>query len=108
MNHEFQKPDDGKLRAILRESRPAPALPPRFQEAVWRRIERAEAPAEPPATLSWLDLVVERLLRPRLALAGLSLLLLAGVITGVLSNVSPDRQAAQARYLAAVAPNSTH
>jgi ABC-type nitrate/sulfonate/bicarbonate transport system permease component len=48
---------------------------------------------------------VERLLRPRVALAGLALALVAGGLTGVLSGVDDARQRAQDRYLAAVAPS---
>src|ERR1039458_6390728 len=50
MKMNSQTPDDAKLRALLRESRLAPELPPGFQDAVWRRLERAEAPAA-----NWLD-----------------------------------------------------
>ncbi len=90
----------------MRESRPAPPLPPRFQESVWRRIERGEAPA--PVSLSlraWLEGCIERLLLPRFALASLALLLLAGALTGVLASAGMAKQQAQERYLAAVAPN---
>jgi hypothetical protein len=51
---------------------------------------------------------VERLLRPRIAVAGLAGLLLVGAVAGVASGQAAARQAAQARYLAAVAPQSMH
>jgi hypothetical protein len=90
---------------LLKEARPAPPLPPRFQELVWRRLERAESLAEAPSRLAWLDRLVGRLLQPRLAVATLAVLLLAGGLMGVRSGAAAARQTAQARYLAAVAPN---
>ena len=106
MNNDMQPPDDGKLRALLRASRPAPPLPPRFQEGVWRRLEQAENPAvEMPSPAPWLNRWVERLLLPRFALASLALLLLAGGLTGMVTSASRAKQQAQERYLSAVAPN---
>jgi len=102
-------PKDPRLSELLRGARPAPALPPRFQAGVWRRIEAAEVQANPSATpFAWLDQWVERLLRPRFALASLCLLLLAGGLTGVIANAGSAKQVAQTRYLAAVAPNALH
>ena len=46
MNKENSNPDDARLGALLRRSRPSPSLPPRFQESVWRRIEDAAVPVE--------------------------------------------------------------
>jgi len=107
MQNQPQAPDDGTLRALLRESWPAPPLPPRFQESVWRRIERAETPAtRTPSPLAWLEQWVERLLLPRFALASLALLLVAGGLTGVITTASAAKQQAQERYLSAVAPNT--
>jgi hypothetical protein len=50
--------------------------------------------------------LVERLLRPRFALAGITALLLVSGVAGVLSGTDTAKQAAQARYLSAVAPNT--
>jgi hypothetical protein len=95
------------LRILLRNSRPAPPLPPRFQEAVWQRLERGRALAEVPSpALAWLERLIERLLLPRFALASLALLLLAGGLTGVLTSGAVAKQLARERYLTAVAPNS--
>ncbi len=107
MRTERSKDNEALLSRLLRDSRLAPpALPPRFQESVWRRIERSEV-ADTPG-LGWADWLVERLLRPRLALAGLAALLLASSAAGVLSGVASARQSAQARYLSAVAPSALH
>jgi hypothetical protein len=74
MKNHFE-PDDDRLRALLRGAHPAPPPPPRFREAVWRRVESAEAR---PAAAPWPVARVEHLLLPRVALAGLALALLAG------------------------------
>jgi hypothetical protein len=109
MNKENFNPDPGsaeasdvRLGALLRQSRPSPSLPPRFQEGVWRRIEDAAAPAKPE---SWLDALAVLVLRPRFAFATVSALVLAGVLLGAYDGTQVARQDAQARYLATVAPN---
>lgn len=103
MNKENLPPEDVRLGALLREARISPALPPRFQEAVWRRIESAEAPAK---SNSWLDALAALVLRPRFAYATAAALVLAGVLLGAHQDAQAARQEAQARYLAAVAPAS--
>jgi len=102
MNKENLNPDDARLGVLLRTSRPSPSLPPRFQEGVWRRIEDAAAPARPE---SWLDALAGLVLRPRFAFATVSALVLAGALLGAYDGTQVARQDAQARYLAAVAPN---
>ena len=107
MKNHMQTSDDGELRALLREARPSSPLPPRFQESVWRRIETAEAPATRVSSpLAWLEQWVERLLLPRFALAALSLMLVAGGLTGVITSAGAAKQQAQERYLSTVAPNT--
>lgn len=96
--------EDSKLSGWLRESRPTPALPPRFQENVWRRIEAATAPEK---SGNWLDALAALILRPRLAFAGVALLLLTGTLLGAQSGVQTARHAAQMRYVAAVAHEFT-
>ena len=97
-------PNDSKLSDLLRESRRSPALPPRFQENVWRRIEDAEAPVVESG--SWLDAVAALVLRPRFAFATVTALVLAGVLLGTYQGAHTTRQHEQERYLALVAPNS--
>jgi hypothetical protein len=102
MNHEQSPGDDAKLRELLRTARVSPPLPPRFQENVWRRIE--DAP-ERDTTGSWLDLLATLILRPRVAFALATVLLLAGALVGTHAGAQAARQDAQARYVAYVAPN---
>jgi hypothetical protein len=113
MNKENIIPDPGsaeagdeKLGAMLRASRTAPALPPRFQEGVWRRIEEADATGKSTGGIAWLDALVTLMLRPRLALATAAMLIIAGALLGVREGNQMAHQDAQARYLAAVAPHS--
>ena len=106
MNKENINPIDARLGALLRESRIALALPPRFQENVWRRIEDAAAPSKSIGNIAWLDALAALILRPRLAFATVAALALMGVLLGTYQGTQVARQDAQARYLTVVAPNS--
>lgn len=99
MNTSNLNPDDGRLNSLLRESRPAPTLPPRFQENVWRRIEHPEL--NRPA-VTWIETVASLLLRPRFAVATAGTLLLLGLLLGSLNGGAAARQTAQQRYVATV------
>lgn len=76
--------NDAPLRALLKEWKPEPSLPPRFQEQVWRRIERAETAPVPPVTLAQLfaNWLATRLPRPALATAYVAVLLVIGASVG--------------------------
>lgn len=104
MNEENQNPDDARLRAMLRQSLPAAPLPPRFQQEVWRRIERAEA-GHSVEKRNWLDLIASWIVRPKLAFASAAVLVLMGALLGVREGFQTARHDAQTRYLAAVAPD---
>jgi hypothetical protein len=104
MKTNSQMPDDARLRALLRESRPEPELPPGFQNAVWRRIERAELPAPTGPTANWLDALASWFLRPRRALATAAVVLLVGLFLGVAQGASRANDLAKARYLDSVSP----
>lgn len=107
MNANHPNPDDAKLSSLLRGSRATPELPPRFQENVWRRIADAEdRPAAGPTT--WLDALLNQVLRPRFALAAVAALVVLGALLGALNGSQLARHDAQARYLAAVAPGTLH
>ena len=106
MKNGILEPDDAKLTALLRQGRPAaPSLPPRFEHAVWRRIEGAEAGLPAGSWLERADQLADWLLRPRWALAGITAVVVVGVLAGTLSGITTAKKAAQERYLVAVAPN---
>lgn len=98
------EPDNARLGTLLRESRPAPSLPPRFQENVWKRIEQADTKS----AANWLDVLAGWLLRPRLAVAVVAVLVVTGLGLGWNNGERLARNDAQARYLSAVAPNTLH
>jgi len=102
MNESNLNPDDAKLGRLLRESRATPALAPRFQQEVWRRIEDAEAGA---AGSTWLDRVAGWVLRPKFAFAAVIVLVLAGAALGAREGVESARRNAQARYVGSVVPD---
>jgi hypothetical protein len=104
MNKENLNLTDPKLSALLRESRSAHSLPPRFQEGVWRRIGENEAPAA--ARPGWLEALATWALRPRFALATAIVLICAGSVFGAAKGREAAHRDAQTRYVASVAPNS--
>ncbi len=70
------------LHKVLQEWRAQASLPPGFQEAVWRRIERAQAPAATSVWVAishWIEAVLSR---PALAVSYLGLLLVVGGTVG--------------------------
>ncbi len=103
MKENNQLPDDPQISALLKQARVSPGLPPRFQQNVWRRIEDAAAPMK---SESWLDTLVNLILRPRFAMAAATVLLLAGVLAGTVEGRQMARHDAQVNYLASVAPQS--
>jgi len=94
-----------RLQTLLHEARPAPALPPRFHEQVWERIERAELPREAPGGF-WLDALMRRLLRPQILVAGATALALVSGVAGALGGSLAAKEVAKARYIESVAPNT--
>ena len=73
---------DEALRKLLREWRTDAPLPPRFQEAVWRRIERAQAPTGPSVwdvVANWIGTMLPR---PALAVSYVAILLTIGMTVG--------------------------
>jgi len=99
-----QSPDEAKLGALLRESRSVPDLPPGFQNAVWRRIERAESPEASPIAAGWLDRAAAWFLRPNRALATAAAMLLLGISLGIAQGTSQANDLDRQRYLDSVSP----
>jgi hypothetical protein len=104
MNTNSQLPDDARLSALLGESSVAPDLPPGFQDAVWRRIERAEKPTTSPPSADWLDALAAWFLRPRRAFATAAVVLLLGLSLGIARGSGQANDLAKARYLDSVNP----
>lgn len=101
----LNSPADERLRSLLRATRPSPALLPRFEENVWRRIE-ADEKRQAVNESGWLGLLAGWCLRPKFALALMAVVAVAGLGLGWIHAEQQARFAAQARYVAAVAPNS--
>jgi len=98
-------PDDSRLRGILRDARPAPELPPGFQNSVWRRIEHADT--ELTNTFAGLEALVGWLLRPRHAFVGATALVLVGITIGVVQGGNLAHDLARDRYVSAISPLTT-
>ena len=108
MNTDNTFDNDRALDSALRQWTVKDPLPARFQEQVWRRIADAEAPPQPfwLAALSRLLGVV--LPRPKFAFVYLSILLVAGVVTGSVSaQIRTHRLNAELsqRYVQLIDPN---
>ena len=81
MKSENEKDVDGPLHRILRQWKVEDALPPRFGDGVWHRIELQQ---ERKSTGVWLSLAgfLEALRRPALASTYVAFLLLLGIGAG--------------------------
>jgi hypothetical protein len=77
---------------------------PGFQNAVWRRIERAETPAAILPSTVWLDRLASWFLRPGRAFATTAALLVIGISLGIAQGASHARDLAKERYLDSVSP----
>jgi hypothetical protein len=82
MKTDNSNENDAPLRALLKEWKQEASLPPRFQEQVWRRIERAQSPAVPSVWAIIAHWVGTMLPRPALATAYVAVLLAVGVTAG--------------------------
>ncbi len=80
MNLQNPNPEDAALSKVLSEWQMTEPLPPRFQEEVWRRIEKADTVV--PVWKLLLQRVSAGLSRPAVAASYVSLLLLLGLATG--------------------------
>lgn len=103
MNPPNPLEDDAGLRSALKEAHPSSSLPPRFQEGVWSRIDRAER-QESARGANGLEFWLARLLRPAWISAGLAGVMLAGVWVGIRDGDSQALQEGRSRYLAVVSP----
>jgi hypothetical protein len=103
IENQNDETDEARLRTLLRQCRPEAQLPAGFQDAVWRKIERAQAPK---LTLAdRLDQLSGWLLRPRLALALAVVMLAGGVTAGIAQGEGAASSIAREKYLASVNPS---
>ncbi len=81
MKSESPNPGDGSLNNLLNEWKIDSALPPRFSEAVWRRVERGEPLVASPFELlqNWIERTTPR---PAFVVSYVTSLLLVGLMAG--------------------------
>ncbi|MBI3875555.1 MAG: hypothetical protein HY300_06265 [Verrucomicrobia bacterium] len=101
--------NDAPLREMLRKWTVDAALPPRFQEQVWQRIERTATPPAPSISLgdAFANWVATVLPRPALAAAYVMVLLAIGAAGGWMQarhETSRVGDELGARYVRAVDP----
>ena len=95
MKPEKSPLDEGATSKLLHEWKIDSPKPPRFNEQVWQRIARAEAPAVTPLEI-WRDWVVRTFARPAMAVSYLTFLLLIGLSIGFWQgHVNSERTAAE-------------
>ncbi len=100
------KESQTQLERTLQEWRVTASLPPRFQEQVWKRIERAEVPgiSIADAVRGWFTMAFAR---PVFAVAYVSVLLVMGLALGFVQASQKaarwDRQL-EARYVQSIDP----
>src|SRR5690242_13548546 len=99
MKEDKLQPGDVKLSDVIRSGRPGAELPPGFQAAVWRRIEREEV-----ARAGLVERLAAWFLTPRLATAGLVAVVLLGACAGALRGIRTGEREARERYVASVDP----
>jgi hypothetical protein len=109
MNTNEPSEDDKPLRKVLSEWRVNVALPPHFQEQVWKQIENAEMRSPNLWMMIW-KRVAAMLPRPAFATAYIAALVLIGIAAGYqqgqlkTEHVKSDMQA---RYVQMVDPYKT-
>jgi hypothetical protein len=85
MKPNIEPCDSGGLNKALAQWEAKTPLPPRFQEQVWKRIERAEATYSFSFATVLVRLLEVVLPRPKVALAYVSCILAVGVAAGALA-----------------------
>jgi hypothetical protein len=79
-----KRPIDGldPVRKLMQEWKVTASLPPRFNEGVWRRIQRADSGAEVSLWSRVTDWLAEVLPRPAVAVSYVTVLLALGIASG--------------------------
>jgi hypothetical protein len=110
LNMKPEDHTDQNLNKVLKEWRVSAALPPRFQEQVWHRIEEAET--RDSAWVTFLREISAAFARPALAVSYVAVLLMVGLAVGYWQAQASNAQADQmlsSRYVQLIDPyQSTH
>ena len=98
--------NDESLRPLLKEWRVNASLPPRFQEDVWRRIEKQEAGSTTlwQLTRHWLEAAFAR---PAVAVSYVTVLIAVGLVLGAIQGQQQSARAdvrLEARYVQSIDP----
>ena len=107
MNATHSNEGDARLGRLLQEWNTDSALPPRFQEAVWRRIAHADTPLKVPGWAELRKSFEAAFRQPALAIAYVTALMIVGIGAGLLQareKASQVDHTLQARYLQTVDP----
>jgi len=107
MNARNTNEQDVRLDVLLHEWKADAALPPRFQEEVWRRIAHADTPVRIPWWAELWQLLEAAFRRPALAVVYVTVLLLVGFGAGLMQareKASQVDHTLEARYLQSVDP----
>src|SRR6059036_2180334 len=99
--------DESRLRGGLAAWQVNAALPPRFRERVWQRIQRREAQLASSPWERWFNPIAAAFARPRLAVSYVTVLLAAGLLAGYWQGQVTKARAAEtlsARYVQTLDP----
>jgi hypothetical protein len=107
MKMEQSNQQDGQLHQALQAWKVQAALPPRFQEGVWQRIERAESETPRPAWLEMFRFLTSLVNRPALAVSYVTVLIIIGLVAGYVEASAANAHTGQmlsARYVQTLDP----
>lgn len=107
MNAKNTGEQDAQLDALLHEWKTDAALPPRFQEEVWRQIAHEDTWVKVPWWGELWQSLEAAFRRPAVAVAYVSVLLMVGIGAGLLQareKASQVEHTLEARYLQSVDP----
>ena len=82
MKSENPTQSDAALRQVLHQWKVDINLPPRFQEQIWRRIERSEPQPQVPGWLLLIHRFATAMAHPSLAVSYVTILTVAGLLAG--------------------------
>lgn len=99
MKEDHLQPGDEKLNGLLRAGRPVAELPPGFQAAVWRRIEKSDAPS-----VSLVELLAQWFRTPRLATVAVTVVVMLAAGLGAVRGLHKGDEQARAQYVTSVDP----